>query len=263
MCNLYFRCDRGAAGDMITAALMELIPDQKKTLDRLNHIGIPGVEFIFEKKEKYGMAGNGMTVRVHGNTEEEAEDRDHHDHHHDHNNGHHGDHHHVHMTLDEIYKIVDHISASEKVKRDVKNIYKILADAESNAHQCLVSEVHFHEVGALDAIADITAVCMLIEELGPKKIFSSKIHVGNGSVKCAHGILPIPAPATANILADIPYEHGDIEGEACTPTAAALLKYFVNEHMQDVPEKKPDSEIGIGFGKKDFSIPSYFAAWQI
>lgn len=252
MCNLYFQCDRGAAGDMISAALMGLVPDQQETINRLNHMGIPETEFVYEKKKKYGILGNTMTVKVHGQTEEEAADQKHHH-----------DHHHVHMTMCDIYKIVDNIETSEKVKQDVKNIYKILADAESKAHGCPVSEVHFHEVGAIDAIADIAAVCMLVEELNPQKIFASKIHVGNGTVKCAHGILPVPAPATANILSDLPYEHGEIDGEICTPTAAAVVKYFVDDYIEEKPKKKPDSDIGIGLGKKTFSTPSYFAAWRI
>ena len=123
MSKLYFQCDRGAAGDMISAALMELVPDQKETLERLNHMGIPGTEFIYEKKEKYGIMGNAMTVKVHGKTEEDAAENLHH--------GHHHEQHHIHMTMGEIYKIVDGMEISVKVKEDVKNIYKILADAES------------------------------------------------------------------------------------------------------------------------------------
>lgn len=255
MCKLYFQCDRGAAGDMISAALMGLVSNQHETLDRLNHMGIPGTEFIYERKEKYGIEGNAMTVKVHGKTEEEA--ADHEEKHHQHG------HHHVHMTMGEIQKIVDNMETSEKVKQDVKNIYKILADAESKAHGCPVSEVHFHEVGAIDAIADITAVCMLLEELNPEKILASKIHVGNGTVKCAHGILPVPAPATAHILSDLPYEHGKIDGEICTPTAAAVVKYFVDDYIEEKPDKKAAERIGIGIGKKTFSTPSYFAAWRV
>lgn len=255
MSKLYFQCDRGAAGDMISAALMELVPDQKETLERLNHMGILGTEFIYEKKEKYGIMGNAMTVKVHGKTEEDAAENLHH--------GHHHEQHHIHMTMGEIYKIVDGMEISVKVKEDVKNIYKILADAESKAHGCPVSEVHFHEVGAIDAIADITAVCMLVEELKPEKILASKIHVGNGTVKCAHGILPVPAPATANILSDMPYEHGEIDGEICTPTAAAVVKYFVDDYIENVPEEKKNNNVGIGLGKKTFSKPSYFAVWEI
>ena len=115
-----------------------------------------------------------------------------------------------------------------------------------------VSEIHFHEVGMLDAIADITAVCLLMERLSPDRVVSSSVHVGSGHVHCMHGIVPVPAPATAYILSDVPVYGGEIAGELCTPTGAALLKYFVSEfgHMPLIKIKK----IGYGMGKKDYKI---------
>jgi uncharacterized protein (TIGR00299 family) protein len=129
-------------------------------------------------------------------------------------------------------------------------VYQLIADAESKAHGVPVSEIHFHEVGNLDAIADVTAVCLLIDKISPDQIMASPIHVGCGQVHCAHGILPVPAPATAHILQGCPIYAGKIKGELCTPTGAALLKYFVNS-FGEMPMMCVSS-IGYGMGKKDF-----------
>ena len=144
----------------------------------------------------------------------------------------------------------DHLDVPEKVKNDILAVYGLIAEAESHAHGKPVDEIHFHEVGTMDAIADVTAVCLLMNEIAPDKVAVSPVHVGSGTVKCAHGILPVPAPATAFILKDVPIYGGSVSGELCTPTGAALLKYFVNE-FGDMPVMKT-SAVGYGMGKKDF-----------
>jgi uncharacterized protein (TIGR00299 family) protein len=131
-------------------------------------------------------------------------------------------------------------------------VYKLLAEAESYVHGVPMDQIHFHEVGTLDALADITAVCMLIHRLRPTKILASPIHVGKGQVRCAHGILPVPAPATARLLQGIPIYSGEINGELCTPTGAALLKHFVHSFCP-MPTLRPIA-VGYGMGKKDFPI---------
>ena len=137
------------------------------------------------------------------------------------------------------------------MKGDVAAVYHLLADAESRAHGRPVGEVHFHEVGALDAVADIAAVCWLLAELAPDEVVVSPIHVGSGTVRCAHGILPVPAPATAFLLEGVPsYSDGAVQGELCTPTGAALLKYFVEE-FTDMPAMSIE-KCGHGMGTKDF-----------
>jgi uncharacterized protein (DUF111 family) len=113
-----------------------------------------------------------------------------------------------------------------------------------------VEQIHFHEVGAMDAVADIAGVCMLMEELAPEQILASPIHVGSGQVRCAHGILPVPAPATAHILRGVPIYGGKIRGELCTPTGAALLKRFASG-FGEMPVIKIEAT-GYGMGKKDF-----------
>ena len=241
--NIYFDCNMGAAGDMICAALFELVPDSDKMLQKLNGAGIPGVEYIPVKCEKNGVTGTNMVVRIHGEEEE---------------HGHHHAHHH-HMSLSDIEEIVNGLCVSDNIKASVHSVYGIIAEAESKAHHCEVVEVHFHEVGAMDAIADITAACVLMEELNPEKVFSTPIHVGSGTVKCAHGILPVPVPATANILKDIPFYSGDISGELCTPTGAALLKYFVGSFQ---PFEIGNAKVGRGMGKREFARPSFISAYM-
>lgn len=152
----------------------------------------------------------------------------------------------------DIESVINSLKAPEKVKYDAVNVYKIIADAESRVHGTRVTEIHFHEVGAMDAVADVTACCYLINKLGADRIAASPVHVGKGTVKCAHGIFPVPAPATALILEGVPTYSKDIDGELCTPTGAALLKYFV-EDFGDQPLMKTEA-IGYGMGKKDFPV---------
>ncbi|MFT4146218.1 MAG: nickel pincer cofactor biosynthesis protein LarC [Mobilitalea sp.] len=171
-----------------------------------------------------------------------------------HDNMHHRNKHdkntHHHTSMPDICEIVSNLKIPEVVKRDVIAIYQIIAEAESKVHGKKVSEVHFHEVGMMDAIADITGCALLIHELSIDKIISSPVNVGFGRVKCSHGILPVPAPATANILIGIPCYAGNIKGELCTPTGAALLKYFVSKFSNMPP--MTIVKIGYGMGKKDF-----------
>ena len=136
------------------------------------------------------------------------------------------------------------------MQKDILAVYQIIAEAESQVHGVPMTDIHFHEVGTMDAVADVAAVCMLMNELKPERVVASPVHVGSGQVKCAHGILPVPAPATALILQDVPIYGGEIKGELCTPTGAALLKYFVDEFGQ-MPVMKTTA-IGYGMGKKDF-----------
>ncbi len=257
MKTLYFDCGMGAAGDMLTAALLKLLPEPEKFLERLNSAGIPGVIYTAEKSVKCGITGTHIRVTVNG--EEEGEHHEHHHghghhhHEHEHENEHHHhehEHEHRHTSLHDIEHIVSHLNVSEKAKGDIVAVYNLIAEAESHAHGRPVEEIHFHEVGNMDAVADVTAFCLLIEELAPGRIIASPVHVGSGSVRCAHGILPVPAPATAYILKDVPVYGGSIDGELCTPTGAALLKHFVSK-FGDMPVMKI-SAVGYGMGKKDF-----------
>lgn len=247
MKTLYLDCSMGAAGDMLAAALLELLPDPDAFVAELNALAIPDVKFSRETSVKCGITGTHLQVTVHG--EEEGA----HDHHHAHSHDHH-DHahsHHHHASLHDIEHIVrGHLSLPTTVADNVTAVYRLIADAESKAHGKSVSEIHFHEVGTMDAIADITAVCLLMHRLAPDEIIVSPVHVGSGQVHCAHGILPVPAPATATILQDVPIYGGSIQGELCTPTGAALLKHFADS-FGGMPVMRT-SAIGYGMGKKDF-----------
>lgn len=259
MRTLYLDCGMGMAGDMLTAALLELLPEPDEFVKELNALNIPGVIFQKEASIKCGIHGTHMTVTVNGKEEESHdhchthENHAHHDHeqeyHHHHDHDHH--HEHSHRSFHDIEHIVgEHLSLPKKVKEDVMAVYALIAEAESHAHGVPVTEIHFHEVGTMDAIADITAVCMLMSRLAPDEVIVSPVHVGSGQVKCAHGILPVPAPATAYILKDIPIYGGSIQGELCTPTGAALLKHFATG-FGSMPVMKLQ-RIGYGMGKKDF-----------
>lgn len=269
MRTLYIDCGMGAAGDMLTAALLELLSesDRKAFLEELSGLGIPGVSFHAEPMEKCGIRGTHMRVTVDG-TEEESLDAHLHEHHHDHAHSHEHEHHHDHgehahhhdhdhghahhhRGMHDIEHIVrGHMRVSDRVKDDIMAVYALIGEAESHAHGVPVSEIHFHEVGSLDAVADIAAVCLLMERLRPDQVIVSPIHVGSGHVHCAHGILPVPAPATAYILKDVPVYGGAIEGELCTPTGAALLKRFATG-FGSMPIMRTEA-IGYGMGMKDF-----------
>ena len=314
MKTLYLDLGMGAAGDMLTAALLELLPDPEEMMRKLNALEIPGVEFKNETTSKCGINGTHMSVTVHGEEEEshdvhDHESHDHEDHEHDHEHSHeghehdhehshedhdhehshedhehdhghshedhdhehshedhvhdyehhhdhehsHDHHHHHHSSMHDIEHLVnDHLAVSDRVKKDVLAVYSLIAEAESHVHGVPVSEIHFHEVGTMDAVADITAVCMLMEAVAPDEVVASPVHVGSGHVRCAHGILPVPAPATAYILRDVPMYGGRIRGELCTPTGAALLKRFVTR-FGDMPVMKAKA-VGYGMGKKDFEM---------
>ena len=249
MKTLYLDCGMGAAGDMLTAALLELLPDPDGFVDELNALGIPGVQYRREMSVKCGITGTHMSVTVNG-----VEESDHsHAHHHDHGDGH------SHSSLAHITSIIDSLLVSDKVKEDAKAVYGLLAQAEATVHKTTINEIHFHEVGTLDAVADIVAGCMLMDTIKPDQVIASPVHVGNGQVRCAHGILPVPAPATALLLEKIPFYTGTIDGELCTPTGAALLSYFADS-FGPMPVLT-SSRTGYGLGSKDFSAANVLRAF--
>ena len=256
---LYFDCGMGAAGDMLMASLYEICPDKEKFLKTINGMGLPGLSVEAERAVKCGITGTHMKVTVHGEEEESVDvdlqghdceaDHDHH-HGHSHESGHHAHVHHHHADMAGITRIIEHLNLPEEVKTDIAAVYRLIAEAESHVHGKTLQEIHFHEVGTADAIADIAGVCLLMHMIAPQRVIASPIHVGSGNVRCAHGILPVPAPATAFILEGIPIYGGVIKGELCTPTGAALLKHFVTE-FKEMPIMRTTA-IGYGMGKKDF-----------
>ena len=253
----------GAAGDMLLASLAELTGDVKACEDKLNSLGIPDVTYEFEKSVKCGIEGTHAHVAVHG-VEEDEHMHDHHeehhhehtheheahDHHHEHD-GHSHEHHHHHTHMSDIENIIGGLNVSDKVKSDALAVYGLIAEAESKAHGKPITDIHFHEVGTMDAVADIVGVCYLLEQIAPAKIVVSPLATGFGSVRCALGILPVPAPATASIIEGIPTYSGNIEGELLTPTGAALLKHFADSF--GTRPVMAIEKTGYGMGKKDFA----------
>ena len=244
MKTIYLDCSMGAAGDMLMAALYELLDDKAAFLRRMAALELPGIEISAEPAVKCGVTGTHMRVLVHGEEEGHAH---HHEHEHDHEHEHA---HHHHTGLHEIEHRIAHLDLPEAVRSDALAVYRSIADAESRVHGAPVEEIHFHEVGTLDALADVVGVCLLLHLLAPDAVYASPVHVGSGQVKCAHGILPVPAPATALLLTGIPICSGDIRGELCTPTGAALLRHFVTT-FGPMPALRL-AKTGYGMGTKDF-----------
>ena len=243
---LYIECNKGVAGDMLSAALLELFDKPVDVITKLNSIAPEGVSVSAEKTQKCGITGTQMHVVING--EEEG-----HGSHHEH------EHHHHHASMEHIAGIINGMDIPDCVKTDALSVYKLIADAESKAHGMPVSEIHFHEVGTLDAIMDVTSVCYMIHELAPDAIYASPVRTGFGEVKCAHGIMPVPAPATAYLLEGIPTYAGDIEGEMCTPTGAALIRYF-SQKFCERPLMAVD-KTGYGMGHKDFKAANCVRAF--
>lgn len=248
MKTLYLECNMGAAGDMLMAALLELHPDQGGFVRRLNELGIPKVTVEHQVVTKCGIGGSSMIVRIDG--EEEGAPHHHHEEHH----------HHHHSSLQDIKDLIASLQIPEQVKEDAIQVYTLIAQAEGKVHQTQMDQIHFHEVGTLDAVADVVGVCLLLYELAPEQVIASPVHVGSGQVHCAHGILPVPAPATALLLQGIPMYGGNLEGELCTPTGAALLKHFVTRFSAMPPMKV--EQIGYGMGKKEFPVANCLRAFM-
>ena len=260
MRTLYIECRMGAAGDMLMSALYELMDGEQKKefLERMNGLGLPGVKITSRKSSTCGISGTHMEVTVYGEEEHEHEHGHEHGHgephpgHHGH--GHeemHGDHPgHHHADPLHISELIGGLDLPEKVRANAGQVYDAIADAEAKAHGCPVEQVHFHEVGALDAVTDVTGVCYAMYLLKPERIVVSPVHVGSGTVRCAHGIMPVPAPATANLLSGVPMYGGSIQGELCTPTGAALLVHFADS-FGDMPVMS-GTDVGIGIGTKEF-----------
>ena len=249
---LYLECKMGCAGDMLMGALSELVPDDE-VMSLLNTL--PGVQLTRQTVTRCGINGTHITVTVHGE-EEESHDVHHHEHHCEH---HHAHHEHHHTSMADVTDIINSLPVSETVKSDALAVYRLLAEAEGHVHGRPVEQIHFHEVGTMDAVVDIVGVCLLLARIKPERIIVSPVHVGSGQVHCAHGILPVPAPATAYLLRDVPIYGGEVEGELCTPTGAALLRHFADS-FGNMPVMQTTA-IGYGRGKKEFAAANCVRAF--
>jgi len=272
----------GASGDMFMAALYELLPDKSVFHEKMESLNLPEVTLKYSESIKCGIKGTHISVIIDGHEDISDDvyslDNHTHEHHHEHpskdsnhhhshteESAHHHNHHHSHKHsgrrygYTEILELIQNLNLTEKVKTDAVSIYKIIGEAEANVHGTSLDEIHFHEVGSIDAIVDVVGCCILVDILGVAEITASPVHVGFGMVRCEHGILPIPAPATAEILKNIPIYSGRIEGELCTPTGAALLKHFASDFGQMPPMIVKN--IGYGMGTKDFEAANCLRAF--
>lgn len=246
--DLYFEMYSGIAGDMTIGALLDLGASKEKLIEGINSLNLSGYDLVFERVKKNGIDAYNFDVIL--------ADHDHHDHDydhehcHEHDHDHHHHHDHVHRNLNDIEKIINSSDLNENIKRNALGIFNIIGDAEAKAHGIDKSEVHFHEVGAIDSIIDIVGTCILLDDLEANNIYFSDLYEGSGYQMCAHGPMPIPVPAVANILADSRINLNFIgeEGEHITPTGAAIVKYFYNPAPTSFKIKK----VGLGAGNKDF-----------
>ena len=254
MKTLYIECNMGAAGDMLMGALYELLEDKPGFLDTMNGLGLPGMHLEAKQAATCGIAGTHMAVTVHGEEEHEPAAGHGHGHAHGHDHAHPHEHAHAHAhhhaTPGHIAEIIDGLTLPDAVKQHARSVYDAIAVAEAKAHGCPVGDVHFHEVGALDAVADVTGVCYLVHLLAPDEVACSPVAVGSGTVRTAHGLLPVPAPATAHLLEGVPVTTGGVEAELCTPTGAALLKTLADS-FRPMPAGRVLG-CGYGCGTKDF-----------
>lgn len=261
MRRMYMDLGMGAEKEKLCAALFDLLTDEEKAefIKTVEGLGLEGVCVKASHTEKDGIEGSEFAVLVDGMTEAEHKHaHSHHgDHEHEHEHDHHHHHHHheyVHRGMTEIREIVGGLKGvSDTVKEDILGVYDIVAAAEAEVHESTPDKVHFHEVGEMYAIATVCSYCTLMNMLGDKEVYATPVRTGKGMIECAHGLLPVPAPATAAIIRDIPVFAGDIDAELTTPTGAAMVKYYVKEFCDNLEEDA--KKTGIGFGVKELSEP--------
>lgn len=227
----YFDCFSGASGDMIMGSLLDAGLSLEHLRDQIKKLGLSHYDIGVEKVTKKGISGSQALVTI---------DQHHHDHHH--------------RYLSHIKEIINNSTLSESVKEKSTAIFQRLAEAESEVHGFEVENVHFHEVGAMDAIIDVVGAVIGFNALGIKKIVCSPLHVGSGTVECAHGTLPVPAPATAELIKGRPVYSTGVKGELLTPTGAAILTTLSSEFGAMPPMSI--KSIGYGAGTLEPSIPN-------
>ena len=235
---LYLEGASGISGDMTVAALLDLGASREKLDAVLRSMNLEGFEYRVSRKSSYGIAGTDFDVILH----------DHH--HHEHEHGH--EHHHEHRNLDDVCAVIDRGTMTDGARELAKKIFRIVAEAESKAHGVPVSEVHFHEVGAIDSIVDIVSAAVLIDDLGIRECVVTGLAEGSGYVHCQHGDLPVPVPAVLNIAQahGIALRTSAANGEMVTPTGIAIAAALRTRDR--LPAEYKVEKVGIGLGKRDF-----------
>lgn len=244
--DLYFECKSGISGDMSVAALLDAGASREKLEKALNSMNLQN-EFTYKISD----------VQINSI---KATDFDvilpHNEHHHEHDHNeepHH--HHHEHRNLDDVNAIIDKAEVTESAKNLAKKIFKIVAEAEAKVHGKDIKDVHFHEVGAIDSIADIVSFSVLFDDLSPEKVYFSTLTEGSGTVECQHGTLPVPVPAVCEIVSayKLPVKITDNDGEMVTPTGAAIAAALYTGEA--LPEKFVIEAVGYGAGKRKYKNP--------
>lgn len=272
---LYLECNSGISGDMTVGALLDLGADRQVLENALESLGVDGYHLHFGRKVVCGLDAFDFDVHLeadghghsheHTHRQEDAYERvdscghlevhEHchghkHEHSHEHEDGH--SHSHTHRNLHDIYHIIDHLDSNERVKEMARTMFRIVAEAESKAHGLPVEQVHFHEVGAIDSIVDIISVAVCMDNLGVEDVVVSALSEGHGHVRCQHGVLPVPVPATANIASSygLKLHFTDNDGEMVTPTGAAIAAALRTKDR--LPASCRLLKIGMGAGNKVF-----------
>ncbi|MGH4137589.1 nickel pincer cofactor biosynthesis protein LarC [Clostridium sp.] len=266
---LYYDCFCGISGDMNLAALIDLGVPKEYLLEELSKINLNSeFEIKIKRSEKLGIIGTRVDVILKDRLEDKAhispQDLHEHNHEHNHHNGDEAQHHdenshshvhnHHHRNLKDIEGIINSSDLSDKVKKLSLDMFMKVAMAEAKVHGKTLYEVHFHEVGAIDSIVDMVGAAICLDYLNVDKIIASKVQVGGGFVKCAHGLMPVPAPATVEILKNIPINAGIVQFETTTPTGAAILATNVEEFTQNI--EFSIKKIAYGIGHRDLEIPN-------
>ena len=272
---LYLECNSGISGDMTVGALLDLGADRQVLENALESLGVDGYHLHFGRKVVCGLDAFDFDVHLeadghghsheHTHRQEDAYERvdscghsevhEHchghkHEHSHEHEDGH--SHSHTHRNLHDIYHIIDHLDSNERVKEMARTMFRIVAEAESKAHGLPVEQVHFHEVGAIDSIVDIISVAVCMDNLGVEDVVVSALSEGHGHVRCQHGVLPVPVPATANIASSygLKLHFTDNDGEMVTPTGAAIAAALRTKDR--LPSSCRLLKVGMGAGNKVF-----------
>lgn len=264
--TLYLECYSGISGDMMTAALLDLGADEKVLSEALESLPVKGFRTEVTRVSKAGLDACDFHVildRQHENHDHDMEYL--HGHSHDHSHGDHGhhSHDHEHRGLAEILEILCRAQITDGAREKAVRIFEILAEAEAKAHGTSIEKVHFHEVGAVDSIVDITAAAVCLDNLQIDKVIIPVLCEGSGSVRCQHGVIPVPVPAVTAVTSkySIPLHMTDVQGELVTPTGAAIAAAIRTSAR--LPERFVIEKTGIGAGKREYERPSLLRAMLI
>lgn len=265
--TLYLDCQAGIAGDMLVAALLDLggKPALERLTQMLEKLSLEGFSVAVTRVKKAGIDCCDFDVKLDAAHENHDHDMAYlhglgdtsHDHDHDH------DHHHVHRGLAQVEQVIDAAPLSERARGLARDAFRILARAEAKAHGLPIDQVHFHEVGAVDSIVDVLAAAFLIDDLDIERAIVPALTDGHGTIRCQHGVIPVPAPATLNICIahGLPLSSSSVEGELVTPTGAALVAALEPEFS--LPERYTIRAVGLGAGKRSYERPSILRAMLI